>query len=94
MLTEDLDVFFNTAEMAVSATYDTSNTIAVIFDRAFLDQLGVVAGTEPVALVQATDVAADPVGKPIIINSVTYSIRGFEPQDDGAILLLRLQKAT
>jgi len=91
MFTEDLAVFFNSAEHAVNALYNGVTTIQVIFDRAYLSQLG-IAGTNPVALCAASSVAADPTGKALVINSVNYLIRGFEPQDDGAVVLLQLEK--
>lgn len=93
MFTEDLTVFFRNADFALAATYDGATTIQVIFDRAYLSQLGVVAGTNPVALCPASSVAADPTGKTLVISGTTYTIRGFEPQDDGAVLLLQLEAA-
>ncbi len=93
MFTEDLSVFFNTDGFAEDATYDTANTIPVIFDRAYLEQLGMIAGAGPVAMAKAADVAADPTGKPLVIRGVTYTIRNIMPQDDGAVVLLDLEKA-
>jgi hypothetical protein len=93
MFTEDLSVFFDTDDFAEDATYDTVNTIAVIFDRAYLEQLGMIASAEPTALTRAADVAADPTGKPLVIRGVTYTIRNILPQDDGAVVLLHLERA-
>ena len=89
--TEDLTAFFDTDDFAVAATYDGSTTINVIFDAAYLDVNG-IGGTNPTALCATADVAADPTGKTLVVNSVNYVIRGFEPQDNGATVLLQLEK--
>lgn len=96
MFTEDLSVFFNTDEFAIAATYDAAGvntTIAVIFDNSYLQQVGLVASSEPVALAKASAVAVDPVGKTLTVSGVGYVIRNIEPVDDGAVVLLRLEKA-
>jgi len=92
MFAEDHSVYFDT-EMgfAVVAVYDGAQQIPVIFDNAFIEQLGMVAGTEPLALAQASDAGADAVGKTLAIGGVTYTIRGREPRDDGAHVVLRLE---
>lgn len=89
MFTEDLSVFFNTAEFATAATVGAT-PVPVIFDAAYLASLGIV-GTNPVALAKASDSAAA-VGATIVISAVSYKIRGREPQDDGATVLLQLEK--
>jgi len=86
---EDLDVFFNVDDFAVEATYDAS-PVNVIFDRAYLQTLGIVAGTDPQCLAKASDIPSDAVGETIVISGTTYTIRSREPQDDGAIVLLQL----
>ena len=90
MFTENLDVFFNTAEFATAATYNGATTINVIFDRAYLSQLG-VAGTNPVALAKASDVPANAVGKTLQIGADVWTIQDVQPQDDGAVVLLQLR---
>jgi hypothetical protein len=91
-LTEDLAPFFDTAYgFAVAATYDGASPVSVIFDNAYLEQLG-IAGTGPVALVRASQVAADPTGKTLAIGAQTYLIRNVRPMDDGAVVLLNLQE--
>jgi len=87
---EDLGAFFNTAEHAVSATAGWGGTVNVIFDNAYLEQLG-IAGTNPVALAQASDVSAARIGSTLTINGTVYTIRNRAPQDDGATVLLELQ---
>lgn len=90
--TEDLAPFFDTVSgFAVEARYDAKYTVPVIFDRAYLEQLGAVSGAAPAALGKATDFATAPVGKTLVINGTTYTIRAREPQDDGAVVLLRLE---
>lgn len=91
MFTEDLSAFFNTDDFAIAATYNGATAVNVIFDRAYVETLTGIAGTNPVALVQASTVDANPKGKTLLISGTTYTIRGFEPQDDGATLLLQLE---
>lgn len=91
MFSEDLSVFFNTAEHAIAATLQggAADAVPVIFDRADLETLG-VANTNPVALVKAADVAEADVGKTLTINGTVFTIRDYQPQDDGAIVRLQL----
>ena len=91
MFTENLDVFFNTADFAIAATLQGSSTqVNVIFDAAHLESLG-VSTTNPVALAKASDVADSDRGKTLTINSVVYTIRDRQPQDDGSTVLLQLE---
>lgn len=90
MFAENLDVFFNTADFAIAATYNGAATINVIFDRPNLDVLG-VAGTNPVALAKASDVPSDAVGKTLQIGADVWTIQNVQPQDDGAVVLLQLR---
>lgn len=87
---EDLAPFFNTAEFASDATL---NGVAVrgIFDAAY--QLGDVGGqgmasTAPVLTLATTDVPASPVGKSVVVNSVSYVVAAHEPDGTGVSLLL------
>jgi hypothetical protein len=92
MFDEDLDVFL--ADFGVASTLQggAAGAVVAIYDSPYLEQLG-IAGTRPVAMVKATDVAAGDVGKTLTRtdNSVVYTIRGREPQDDGAFVLLTLK---
>jgi hypothetical protein len=92
MFTEDLSEFFSTDDFAVAATLQGggAGAVKVIFDEAALQQLGVMTGTNLVALVKATDVAATDVGKTLTINGVAYTIRAHDPIDDGALVQLQL----
>lgn len=92
MFDEDLDVFL--ADFGVDATFTptsgSGSTPRVIFDRAYFEQLG-VAGTNPIAMGKASDFAeATSIGGTLVINTVTYTIRERQPQDDGAFVLLQL----
>jgi hypothetical protein len=91
MFAEDLSVFFNTADFAIASTLQggAAGGVPVIFDRPDFDALG-VASTNPVGLVRATDVAESDVGKTLTINGVAFTIRDYQPQDDGAIVRLQL----
>jgi len=94
MFTEDLDAFLSTDEHALAATLQggAAGGVAVIFDRAYLEQFG-VAGTRPAALAKASavsdaDVAA---GRTLTIGGTAYVLKSREPVDDGAFVLLHLQ---
>lgn len=75
--------------LADPATHEGA-TKPVMFDQAYLEQLG-VAGTNPVARARATDFDAGDIGTVIVIDSVSYTIRNREPIDDGAEVLLQLE---
>ena len=88
--TEDLAPFFDTDEFAVDATL---NGVAVrgICDNSY--QLGDVGGqgmasTAPVLTLATTDVPASPVGKSVVVNSVSYVVAAHEPDGTGVSLLL------
>ena len=92
MFTEDLDAFL--ADFGESFTLQGGATGGVtgIFDAAYLEQLG-IAGTRPVALVKASAVAAGDVEKTFtrVAGGVVYTIKGREPLDDGAFVVLALK---
>jgi len=81
----------------LSNTQATVDGIVVdaIFDNAY--QLGDVGGsgmasTAPVLTLATTDVPTDPVGKSVVVNSVSYVVAAHEPDGTGVSLLL-LEKA-
>lgn len=90
--TEDLSVFFDTDDFAIAATYNGATTVNVIFDRSYLQTLGIVNGTDPQALAQASDIPTTAVGNTLLISGTTYTIRSREEQDDGALVLLQLSQ--
>jgi len=92
--TEDLAAFYtlkSAGGLADPATH-ASTTKPVFFDRAYLEQLG-VAGTNPVARARSTDFTVADVGSVIVIGGVSYTIKGVEPIDDGAEVLVQLEAA-
>jgi len=87
---EDLSAFFSTDEHATDATLQGGSVVPVIFDRAYLEQMG-IAGTAPAAIAKASDVTAANLEQTLTVNGTAYTIKGREPIDDGAVVLLRLQ---
>jgi hypothetical protein len=90
MFTEDLTVFLNTGDFAIAATYDGSTTVNGIFDAEYADAFG-VAGTSPAFTCRAADIPAAGVGNTLVVSGVTYRIRNRMPQDDGAVVILKLE---
>lgn len=78
-------------EHVAAALYDGATTIYGHLDSAYIEQ-GMVAGRRTVFVCAAADVAADPTGKTMVIDSVNYVVRNVEPQDDGAVVALQLEK--
>jgi hypothetical protein len=92
MFTEDLSVFLADFGEGFTLQGGAAGGVTAIFDAAYLEQLG-IAGTNPVALVKASDVAAADVNKTFtrIGTGVVYTIQNRQPQDDGALVLLQLE---
>lgn len=88
--TEDLSVFFSSADFAITAVYDGGTPVNVIFDREFIEPLSGMPATNPVALVQASQIPADSQGKTLEIGGITYVINDRRPQDDGVVVQLQL----
>jgi hypothetical protein len=91
--TEDLDPFFNVDEFAELATCADVSTIAVIFDRAHIEVLGLgggVGGTEPMALAKASDVAAKSLTRnsTLVVRGVTYYVTDLRPDGTGLTVLV------
>lgn len=88
---EDLDAYFDPVNgMGVAAIYDGATNVNVTFDNAYVEGFG-IAGVGPVAMGRASVFPAAAVGKTILINGTTYTIRGREPVDDGEIVRLTLK---
>lgn len=88
--TEDLDVFLKTSDFAVDATYNGVTAVRVIFDKAYVDTVG-MAGTNPIARGKASDFPIPTaVNKTLLIGSTTYTIRNVRPLADGAFVVLEL----
>jgi hypothetical protein len=88
----DITAMLEETDFATSAVYNSAATVYVIFDREYLRQLGLVAGADPSALGRASDFpAATAVGKTLLIDGTSYTIRDRMPQDDGTLVLLQLE---
>lgn len=85
MFTEDLSLFLDTAGFAESATWQTQ-TVQVIFDRAYLETLG-ISGSNPVALTAEANVPGVARGQAILIQSTNYTIDDIQPDGTGMVLL-------
>ena len=93
-ITEDLDLFLAGFGEGFTLQGGAAGGVTAIFDAAYLEQLG-IAGTRPVALVKASAVVAADVGKTFtrVAGGAVYTIRGYEPVDDGAFVILPLERA-
>lgn len=95
MMTEDLDVFIDSAEFATAATYKAGGigsgvTVNVIYDAPDHAHLG-INGTKPRATGKATDFASFTNADTLTIGSTTYRIVDSNPLDDGAMVELQLE---
>ena len=90
--TENLtDFFYDEHGFAVNATLGAA-TVTVIFDAAYADAFGLVAGTAPTALGISTQLATAAIGGTITINAVAYTITAIQPDGTGLTRLM-LQEA-
>lgn len=88
---EDLLAFLDTADFAVVADYNSGTSVVGIFDAPHeLAALGMSlqASAKPQFLCRAADVDADPVGKALVVNGITYSIAENQPDGTGMTLLI------
>ena len=86
--TETLSQFFRTADFAVAATWSVGPaTVNVIFDREYVEQFGIVAGTGPVALAELATMPTVAPAQTLTINAVVYTITGVEPDGTGLVVL-------
>jgi hypothetical protein len=85
--------FFEDNDVATDAFYNGTTTLRVIFDRDYVEALG-IAGTGPAALVETAALPhANPNGRSLVVAGTTFTIRRFEPLDDGATTQLHLEVA-
>lgn len=61
-----------------------------IFDKAFMESMGIVSGNHPVLLIQDTALGSAAEGSAVVIRSTTYSIAAIEPDGTG-MTTLRLE---
>ncbi len=93
--TEDLSVFFNEDEFAVSATLDGAS-VTGIFDNGYT--LGTVgptgmASSQPMFRLATASVPASPVGKSLVTGGTTYSVAEHQPDGTGVSTLM-LERTT
>ncbi len=89
MFIEDLSPFFSTTEFADDAML---NGILVrgIFERKYAEAgagMG-MSSTVPAFTLSTFDVPIDPVGKLLVINSITYAVAVHEPDGTGLSVLI------
>lgn len=85
MFAEDLSVFFDTDDFAVTATLD-GTSINGIFDNEFIEQ-NFVQTSAPVFTYRAADKAAS-IDSVLVCESVTYKVKGIEPDGTGLTKLI------
>jgi hypothetical protein len=83
-ITEDLTQF--TADFGVSATVG-GVAVTGIFDKAFLETLGIVGNSSPVLLILSSAAPSAAVGDTVVVGSVSYTIGDVEPDGTGMTTL-------
>lgn len=95
-LTEDMNVFFQTGDFAVSGTLTaagTPATVSFIFDEAYKepDTTGTAIGmSEPTALMPASVYPTWTRNDTLLYGSTTYVVKRREPEEDGTMVRLFL----
>jgi len=79
------------ADFAVDATVAGVGVLG-IFDDAYQDVLGLVAGTTPVFLLPTASVGSATLGSSVVIGAASYTIARIEPDGTGLTRLV-LQEA-
>lgn len=98
MFTEDLAPFFQAADFSQACTYKAGGTgagvtINVILDVPTMDLRGIgVTATNPTLLARASDIPSFSNADTFMIGSTTYRGINSEPQDDGAVVRIQLEK--
>lgn len=80
---EDLDVFFDTDEFAVTAFFEDGAEMPVIFDRAHIEGLGFGQGidaTQPVVVARSVDIAVNQVQEGTVFRVPSFSQAGWHSQ--------------
>lgn len=92
--TEDLSVFMSTAEFAVDVIID-GVSVKAIFDNGYALGSGGANGfstSQPMLTLSTSDVPANPVGKSVLVNGLSFTIE--TPEHDGTgVSSIMLQKA-
>jgi len=90
-MVEDLDAFFSTAEFAITALYNGSISVSVIYDHEYTEQFG-AAGTNPFITAKAVDFAGAAKGQAVVLDSTSYTIKTIE-RDGTGLVRMELTKA-
>ncbi len=90
-MVEDLGVFFDEDDFAVTATLNGVASGNVIVDRDYLKALGMVDSTDPMALAKAADYTAANIDATLVADSVSYKIVSVQPWGDGKTVWLQLE---
>ena len=80
--TESVAAFFDTAGFAEYLTIGAAQ-VAAIFDNAFSDPLGIVAGTQPMFMAASADVSTLAVGDTVTRGATAYTVASIEPDGTG-----------
>ena len=83
-MAENMAEFFNSDEFAVSALYNGSVSVNVIFDYAYVDQYG-TASNNPLITANAADFSAATIGQSLVVNGINYKIQSLEPDGTGIV---------
>jgi len=83
---ETLSAFFDTADFAVAATYNTA-TVNGIFSHEYVDIEG-VEGERPTFTCVESDVSGIAHGDALTVNATVYTIAGVQPDGTGIVLLV------
>lgn len=90
---EDMAVFFDEGDFALSATLNGTASGNVIVDKDYLRAVGMVASSNPMAMARADQYGTDCIDGTLVAGGTTWVIRDRQPQDDGAVVLLELETA-
>lgn len=90
---EDIDAFFDVDEFASAATWGGSAVpVPVIFDRDYAEPFaGLAEDAQPSALAPAARMPGVKHGDTLVVDGITYRVRGVEPDGTG-VVRLRLEK--
>lgn len=81
---EDLSVFF--ADFGVSTMVGGAAVVG-IFDKTYLQSMGIVTGSNPVLLCQSSDVATAAEDTAVTVDATSYKVISQEPDGTGLTLL-------
>jgi hypothetical protein len=86
MFTEDLDVFLNTDDFAITATVNGSSVNGIFGDEFVL--VDFVESKKPVFSCKLSDVSSVAHGDTAVTSSDTYKVRGIQPDGTGMVKLI------